>query len=75
MALKSASNTVKKLETLVNRFYLYISVSPAQPTLIDVYNINKYGFTIDHTRRTYEAETLEDAINDAYLSEILKKSP
>lgn len=68
--------TIEIIEWLSMRFYVYIEMSPTQDSIVDVYNVNKYGEVKQETRRKFVAASLHDALTKAYLyesSELVKQ--
>jgi hypothetical protein len=61
--------TTEMLQWLSMRFYVFMEFSPAQDSVVDVYNITKYGEVRQDTRRTFIGADLEDALKKAYLYE------
>lgn len=61
--------TIEMLQWLSIRFYVFMEVSPAQDSVVDVYNITKYGEVRQDTRRTFIGNTLDEALKKAYLYE------
>lgn len=56
----------QQLDFLVSRFYINFSVSPTEDAYVNVYNISKLGYPIPETYRQYKADTLKEAMAQAY---------
>lgn len=68
----TAENFGKQFTWLSSRYYIYFEVSPTRMSIVELYDIDKFGNPIISTKRIYRGESITTAIKKAYEQEFQK---
>lgn len=65
----ASENFTQQITWLTSRFHTILEMSPTEDSVVELYNIDKFGSPVTSTGRTYKGSTLVSAIDKAYEQE------